>query len=438
MPSRSEGLVVENGSIWYVHPYAGGPGVGTYDRPFHLVREWRESGINASVIAPAFHHLMYQDAVGIGHRIIAGVPYFFAYAPRYSGNGIGRMVNMIGFAAALVLQCRMAARHCGRPDVVIASSPHPFSVLSAFVLQRLYGCKIVFEIRDLWPLSIIELTNKGPNNFFVRVVGAVERLACHNADHVVSLLENTFPYLETRGLTSDRFAWVPNGVSLAPLQPPVRGGEVQALVSKWKQEGRLVVVYAGTIGLANNLDALLNTARVARDAQEERLRFLIVGEGPRRTHVQNRIVQEDLNNVTVVGRIPKEELQALLPNCDVGYLSLHDSPLFRFGVSPNKLFDYMAASLPVLFAINSPGNPIERYQAGICVAPNDVEATFGALRRLIGLSPGERRSMGAAGRSAVVKHFAYPALAARYLEILRPLLAAKAGSRVTGSEATSQ
>lgn len=406
-------------TIWYVHPYAGGPDVGRYNRPFELARAWQAEGVNPVVITSSFHHLLDEPGKHRGACEIEGVPYEFLRTPAYEGNGIGRLVNMAAFAAALSVRADRLARRYGRPDMVVASSPHPYSFITSHRLARRFGARSVFEVRDLWPMSLVELAGVRPTHPLVRGTARLERHAYAKADAVVSLLPETLPYMVERGLDAVRWYYIPNGVDTHAPQIDAADSESVRQAHHWRSEGRLVVVYAGALGAPNYVQSLVDAVAVLRERGDDRIAAIIVGRGEQGARINREIAEHGLSDrIAMFDQIPKREIPALLSACQIGYLSLRPEPLFRFGVSPNKLFDYMLARLPVLFAISAGNDPVAESGAGFSVSPGDIPGIADALAAFADLPEQARVKMGARGFDYVIRQHSYDALAERYLEIL--------------------
>ncbi len=402
--------------IWYVHPYAGGPGIGRYGRPYELGKEWLRQGVRPLVVTASFQHLQDKPGTHASEVDVRGVPYAFLKVPAYRTNGIDRLFNMAAFTAQLVRQAaRLAQRH-GKPDLVIGSSPHPYAFLGTHAVARRFGARSVFEVRDLWPLSLVELAGVPPTHPLVRFTGWLERYAYRRADAVVSLLPCTRDYMAAKGLDEDRWLYIPNGV-----EPP---GAAQAdstqpcllRARQWQAEGRTIVVYTGAMGAPNYVGSLVGAMEVLRQRGDDRVRAVIVGRGEESDAISLFVKEKGLQErVALFGQIPKADIHALLAEADVGYISLRPEPLFRFGVSPNKLFDYMMASLPVLFAVEAGNDPVEEAGCGYSVPPGDRHSIADALARFASSTPDERRQMGQRGYRYVRMHHSYERLAAEYL-----------------------
>jgi len=406
-------------TLWYVHPYAGGPGVGRYSRPYELGHAWQQAGARVVVITADFHHL--QDTPGQyrGACDIEGVPYEFLRTPAYQGNGVGRLLNMAALAAQLLRQRGALQRRYGKPDMVIGSSPHPYAFPATHRIARGFGARSVFEVRDLWPLSLVELAGVRPSHPLVRATAWLERYAYRHADAVVSLLPQTAGYMQEKGLPAERWHYIPNGVDTAARpaadisNPPIQQAR------RWKAEGRRVVAYAGALGVPNHVESLVQAMAALHAGGDRRIAALVVGRGERAQHLRGQVRQQGLQDcVALYDQIPKREVPALLGAADIGYISLKPEPLFRFGVSPNKLFDYMLARLPVLFAVQAGNNPVAEHHCGYSAQPGDAASVARALQAFAALPDTELAAMGERGHRYVVSEHGYPQLARRFLDIV--------------------
>lgn len=407
-------------NIWYVHPYAGGPGIGRYSRPYFLARQWIQAGASATVFTSAFHHLLDTPQSSGGHEV-AGVPYEFIDCRPYAGNGFGRLFNMAEFSAKFKLRARRHAQKYGRPDMVIASSPHPYCFLATHSIARQFGARSVFEVRDLWPLSLIELAGLSPRHPLTRFTGWMERRAYRNADFVVSLLPCTQEYMAEHGLPAKRWRYIPNGVHIDEASQGFSAsnpGLEQA--RRWRAQGKVVVAYTGALGQPNYVDSLIEAISILHANGEPTVCAVIVGRGDRQHALQQLVRERGLQDrITIHDQIAKQDVLALLREVDIGYISLKPEPLFRFGVSPNKLFDYMLVALPVLFAVRAGNDPVAEAACGVTADPGDAAGIADGLMQMARLNPQERRETGERGRVYVLNRHTYDVLAYDYLNLCR-------------------
>ncbi|MEY4748051.1 MAG: hypothetical protein RIQ60_265 [Pseudomonadota bacterium] len=428
-------------NILYLNHYAGSPRHGMEYRPYYLSREWVRAGHAVTMLAAAYSHVRATQPQGADGsaltspmtEAIEGIRYRWFPAPAYQGNGLGRVKNIWAFlrqvwAAAPALVAEI------RPDVVIASSTYPMDIWVARRLARLARAKLVFEVHDLWPLSPIELSGMSPRHPFIMLCQAAEDAAYSDADLVVSMLPKVAGHMSGRGLDLQRLVIVPNGISpddWAP--PPVADGErsaaaplradINELITAARTAGRTVVGYAGSMGLPNALDDLLDALKHLAATQPEaaaRLQVILVGDGHERERLQQRIAAEGLGGwVSWLAPIPKAQIPALLAAIDIAYIGWQKVPIYRFGIAPNKLMDYMMAGCCVLHAVEAGNDPVAEAGCGITVAPQDPATIAAGLLRLAALPAGERRAMGERGRAFVLAEHTYPVLARRFVDAVQ-------------------
>jgi glycosyltransferase involved in cell wall biosynthesis len=400
--------------ILLVNHYAG---VGEMEhRPFYLAREWVRRGHRVVVVAASFSHLRGRNP-SVAKRIlrehIEGIEYLWVRTPPYSGNGIGRAVNIVTFVVRLVQLQRELVR-AYRPDVVIASSTYPLDIYPAFHIARRSHGKLVFEVHDLWPLTLIEVGGLSAHHPFIVLMRWAEGFAYRRADRVVSILPNAEPYMRQRGMAPGKFVHIPNGIDDGewcdaglPLSE-----EHQTVIRQLKAQDRFLVGYTGAHGVANALGTVLQAAERLR---RQPVTFVLVGRGPEKRTLQRAAVARQLENVVFLPPVPKSMIPALLHEMDALYIGLKNESLFRFGVCPNKLIDYMMSAKPVIQAITASNDLVSEARCGYSVPAEDAEALTDGVLRMMASSPSRREEMGRNGRAFVQMQHSYAVLAERFL-----------------------
>lgn len=409
-------------NILYIDHYAGSPRHGMEFRPYYLAREWLATGHKVRVLASSQSHIRTrQPELNGADRLdekVEGVDYTWFAGPGYAGNGIGRIRNMLSFLRRLYVEGRSLAEQF-KPDLVIASSTYPMDIWPARRIAKLAGAKLVFEVHDLWPLSPMELGGMSRWHPFIMWVQLAEDYAYRHADIVVSILPNVHEHMASRGLDLRKLVYVPNGVAPAAWlgETPNLPEVVSRKLSEIRSSGRAIVGYLGGHGLSNALDEML---RVADAMRGDPVTFVLVGSGPDKPRLVAEANRQGLDHVVFLDSIDKDCVPAMLKWFDIGYIAWQASPLYRFGVSANKLFDYMMAGRVVVQSIGVSVNPIEQSGCGICEAPGDIKAQVDTIRRLLAMSLEEREEMGEKGRRFVIENHLYPVLAKRFLDGLFP------------------
>ena len=407
-----------------INHYAGTPELGMEYRPYYLAREWVRLGHQVHILASAQSHYRARQPAP-GDEVIDGIHYRWVPTPTYAGNGLGRFRNIVSFLSQVSAQTEEWVQRV-RPDVVIASSTYPMDNWVAHRLARAAGARFVYEVHDLWPLSPIELSGMSPWHPFALVCSSAERYAYRHADAVVSMLPKVHQHMASRGLDLKKLSIVPNGISPEDWQGPAQPlrSDVEQAIDAVRQIGGTVVGHAGSMGLPNALDVLLDAVRLLMSQPtapgDKPLRVILVGDGHERQRLVARMAAEGLTHVTWLPPIPKAQIPTFLAAIDIAYIGWQRVPIYRFGIAPNKLMDYMMASRAVLHSVEAGNDPVAEAGCGLTVPPEDPMAVARGLRQLAQLSPKERRVLGDRGRAFVMAHHSYPVLARRFLDAVAP------------------
>ena len=407
--------------IWLVHPAAGGPGLGRYWRPYHLATHWHSAGVESLVIAPQNHAYAVGVTPKAGPATIAGANYYFV---KMRSHGISRFRRALAmFEFGLSLGTDSALRRLGDehpPQAIIYSSPAPYAFVVAAWLAKRYGAKLIFEVRDIWPDSLTEFVNLSPNNPLVWLAALIERFAYRRADHVASLLPLAAEHMISRGMAPEKFLYVPNGVARATDETTNAEPDTPLLrqLKEFRAKNYFVLLYAGNHGAVNNLEILLDVLGEIERAGHKNIACVFVGQGDRRHQLEDKARRARLTNAVFLDQVDKTELVHAFRLADAGYQSLLPSALFRFGVSSNKLLDYLNAGLPVLYAVKAGNDPIRESGAGLTVDPEDRCGIGQAVLRLAYMSTEERAALGALGRRYVLENHDYVILSDRYIALL--------------------
>jgi glycosyltransferase involved in cell wall biosynthesis len=404
-------------NILTLNHYAGSPLIGMEYRSYALSRELNARGHHCTIVAGTYSHLRHRNPVQacfrVVHTSVEEVDWYWIPTGRYTGNGFGRVVSMLKFAMMTWLCARRLANE-EKPDVVIASSTYPLDIYAAARIARISRASLVFELHDMWPLTPQLLRGMSGRHPFIRIMQHAEDYYCRHADLVISVLPNAIEHLVTRGLTPDRYVVVPNGVD------GVAGGESQAppeshlnVLRDARAEGRLVVLYAGSVGLSNRLDALLRAVALVNDIP---MQLVIIGQGFETETLKLLASSLGLTNVSFLSPIPRYQLRGLFALADIAYAGVGASPLYRYGISLNKLYEYMMAGTCVLFAGAADvfNDLVSEAGAGLSVSHASPEDIADGIRRLYALSEEERTELGRRGMDYCQRRFAYEVLGERY------------------------
>lgn len=304
----------------------------------------------------------------------------------YRSNGPARVGSWASYAVTATAAALADRRR--RPDVVYASSPHLLAAAAGAVVAAGLRIPLVLEIRDMWPQVLVEMGQLAAGSTTHSLLTTLEAWLYRRADRIVVLTPGVARSLEERGVLPDKIVVIPNAADPGRFATDISRENARARYGF----DRLTFVYTGAHGPANGLNELIDAAAEIGDEVD----IVMVGDGVSRSDLMERTRLMGLGNVRFVEAIPKSEMPTLLMAADVGVHCLADVPLFRYGVSPNKLFDYMAAGKPVL--TNTSGEVaamVSDVGAGVSVPPGGLAE---GIARMVSAGAEQRARWGRNGR----------------------------------------
>ena len=408
-------------SVWIVNHYAGDPAeTASGSRHFSLARELAACGWTPTIVAASVEHNTSRQRLTDGERIGTtrrdGVTFRWLRTSTYGGNGIGRIVNILQFTAALL--GRRWSRDLPGPDVVVGSTVHPLAALAASRIARRHRVPFVFEIRDLWPQTLIDMGKISPRGPVARVLRQIERRLCDRATTVVTLLPDAGRYLTGRGVPAEKIVWISNGTDTADfaaaprVRPPGDG---------------FVFLYLGSLGNANGVHTII---RAFAQVEDPTAVLRIVGSGPQREAL--RALASELgvrDRVRFDEPVPKQQVPEVTAAADALLVNLLDLPIYAYGISLNKLFDYLASARPIIIASNASNNPVRDADAGVTVPADSADGLAEAMNRVVAAGDDERARWGRNAVAHVREHYDYTVLGGRFDALLRAATRAAARER---------
>lgn len=351
-------------NVWLINHYAVPPRYYPLARQTHFAKYLMEMGHSVTIFAASTVHNSDKNLITDGapwrEETVDGVHYVYIKCLDYQGNGLKRVYNICEFAWKLPGVCKKFPK----PDAIVATSMPPTSCAVGIHLARKYGCRGIAEIADLWPESIVAYGIAGPYNPAVIGLRWLEKWIYKKADAVVFTMEGAYDYIVEQGWEKDvprsKVFYINNGVDLEAFHYNREHFQVQD--ADLEDPDTFKIVYTGSIRRVNNLGALLDAAK---EVKNPRIRFLVWGDGDELPALRRRVEEEHIENVVFKGRVEKKYVPYIVSRADLNYIHGDRMPLFRFGISPNKLFDYFAAGKPVLMDVQAKYNPAERFGCGL-------------------------------------------------------------------------
>jgi glycosyltransferase involved in cell wall biosynthesis len=305
-----------------------------------------------------------------------------------------------------------------RPDILIATSPQLLVGLSGWWLARTKGVPFVFEVRDLWPESLAAVGMGNPDSLLNRSLGSVARFLYKRSEHVVVVTPAFKEYLiQNWRLSPEKISIVENGVESDLFSPRVNNAELRRELGA---EGKFVVGYIGTMGMAHGLETLVAAAtEVQRTAPH--VLFLMVGEGSDKERVINLARSQGLSNMRFVGQQPREKIPDFISVSDACLVLLKKSELFKT-VIPTKMLEFMSCARPVILGVDGQARKImDQAGAGVYVEPENAGALVQVIAQLAA-NPALRETLGRNGRRHVVEHFSRQQKAKAYIGVLEGIV----------------
>ncbi|MCK6623402.1 MAG: glycosyltransferase family 4 protein [Calditrichia bacterium] len=396
----------------YFPPEMGAPSARTYE----LSRRWVEKNQKVTIITGFPNHPTgvipkeYKQHIFKVEQI-DGIRVIRTYIyPAPNKGFFRRILSYLSFMCSSIL---LGPWKTGRVDIVVATSPQFFVAIAGYLMSRIKRKPFIFEVRDLWPESIVQL-GQLRNRAIIKLLEFIEVFLYKKADLIVVVAESSIPLIEQKGIPRGKIKIIKNGVDLNLFTPQKIDPEMK---KKLGLEHKFIISYIGTLGLSHALDQVLETAKLLQDSPD--IHFLLIGEGAEKEKLIHRKNSLGLTNVTFLDQIEKQLLPYYYSLSDIVLVTLRRLPLFQC-VIPSKIFEIMAMEKPIIISVDGEARQlvINEAKAGIFVEPESPPALKEAILKCY-QNPPECHVMGLNGRTFVEKEFSREVLADRYLEYLQ-------------------
>ena len=403
-------------NIWLINHYAVPPMYYPLARQTCFAKHLMKMGHDVTIFAASTVHNSDKNLITDGQRwreeTVDGVHYVYIKCTDYQDSGLKRVYNICEFAWKLPSVCKKFPK----PDAIVATSMPPTSCAMGIRLAKKYGCKGVAEIADLWPESIVAYDIAGPKNPAVILLRWLEKWIYKKADAVVFTMENAYKYIEEQAwenqIPKSKVFYVNNGVDLSLFRYNRENFKTED--ADLDDKDIFKVVYTGSIRKVNNLGLLLDAAKKVTDP---RVRFLIWGDGDELPALKERVKKENISNVIFKGRVDKSYVPSIVSRADLNIAHNTPSPLFRFGISFNKLFDYLAAGKPVLSDFPCGHNPAVVWDAGTEVNEPSAESIADAIMKFVDMDEKQLKHY-SNNALAAAEEYSFEALTKKLLSVI--------------------
>jgi len=381
-------------SVLFINQYASDLKTGFGGRSYYLSKELVKQGYKSGLVSSDFSHLQIKpeknttkysvkNAEGTEHVKIRVLEY-------HQTRSLKRIVNWFLFSWRIL---GVSGHISFKPRVIICSSPSIFSIWGAWLLARKNGAKLIFEVRDIWPLTVLHLGKYTKNHPLIRLMTWSEKFALKHSDGVIGFSSEFKTYLNDKGYKDKKFICIPNGFDFENYKNLDNSPRLMK-----KAPDQILVGYLGTLGDANAVETLIEAA--AKLKSDERFLFAIVGSGGATQKLKKLVEDLKAHNVHFFEQVPKYEVPGIIQQFDVGYIGWRNKALYNYGISPNKLSEYLGVGVPIAHCYSGKGDLVTQYQAGFTVPAEDSEALSQGLRKFAEMAAEQRDEMSRNGRAA--------------------------------------
>ncbi|MDD5360371.1 MAG: glycosyltransferase family 4 protein [Sulfurovaceae bacterium] len=398
-------------NIWIINHHALTPKMSGGTRHYDFAIELISRGYKVTIISASIHYSTYEELKDYRENNylkenIDGIEWIWIKTPAYIGNGIKRVKNMLGFMFSV--NSTIPKLNLVKPDIIIGSSVHLFAVYSAYRLSTKYKVPFIMEVRDLWPQTLIDM---GISRWhpFIMLLGYLEKFLYKKADKVIVLLPKANQYIEKLGIKKEKIIWISNGANSSS----------QNYVNKLDSK-KFNIVYAGSVGIANDLDILVDVANVLKD--NNNIHFTIIGNGAMKKELISKTCKIGLKSITFLDPLPKNEVYDYLHSASLLYVGLKNLPLYKYGMSMNKIFDYMSVAKPILFVSDIDENIVNIAQCGFVVQNKNIDKIADLIEKISQMPLDELEILGKNGYDYMNKNFSIKVLCNKLEAVLKEAL----------------
>ena len=401
-------------TFFIINQYSSTPERGIGGRHYYLARELVNLGHKVYLIAASNTHLLRNP-----HNLrndcklenISGLKFLWIKTSKYKyAKDKKRIWNWFVFALKLLKLPKIAP---DKPHAILYSSPSLISFLSAFYLAKKFNSKLVWDIRDIWPLTLIKLGKFSKFHPFIIFLQWIENFASKKSDYITSNIPYAINHLLKKGVKKKNFLWIPNGFS----EDDFKKKKILNLSTANKiPSEKFIIGYSGTIGMANALNTLLDAAFLTKNYDD--IHYVLVGDGSSTKEIREFILVNKLKNVSLLKSIPKKEIPSLLENFDVCYAGLSKSSIYEYGIALNKLPEYFMSGKPIVLSLDSVYKPVELAKAGLTVPAENPQAIVDAIFKFKKMTLKKRNQIGRNGKNYAKKNHDYFKIAKNLEKVL--------------------
>jgi len=404
-----------NKNIWYISKYAISATDGNPTRQYFLSKYLAKEGFDVTLISSRSSGIKGSKVKGIGRKTrIEGFNHVLINGPEIKlGINLKRILSWVYFETLLFISPIFIKYK--KPDIIIVSSLSLLTIITGFLFKKIYNSKLIFEVRDIWPLTLMELKNISSKNIFIFILRSIEKFGYKRSNFIVGTMPKLDEHIKNSIKNKFNFKYIPMGYDPEfYTNLNIVSSDFDNLLPK----NKFIVGYAGTIGVANRVEIIVEVAEKLNNKNNNIL-FAILGDGPLKSKLEERT--KKLNNIVFFPKVKKEFVNNFLSKCDILVNPWQDKNLYKFGVSPNKWIDYMYSAKPIIVSYNGYKSIINEAKCGEFIPANNVKLLTEKIVEYSKKDKTELKKIGENGKKYLEKNLSYFVLSKKYIDIFNSL-----------------
>lgn len=427
--NRGEGWRMSKKKIWMMNHYATNMFFNKGGRHYWFAENLITSGYEPTIFCANIRHNT-EDMIDIGRQkysteTLNNIPFVFVKTTKSKGNGIDRVKNMSHFYFNLFPVAKEYAKKYGKPDIILASSVHPLTMVAGIQIAKKLGVPCICEIRDLWPEAIFAFNKAKEKSLLGKILIAGEHWIYKKADALIFTKKGDTDYIKEKKWDKEhggdidlvKAHYINNGVDIDAFNKSI---QTEILNDSDFVGDKFNVVYVGAIRPVNNVGNILDSASLLKN--EKDIQFLIYGDGNQREMLEKRVEDEGLTNVKVKGFVNKQFIPFILSKSSVNILNYSQTQYnWSRGNSSNKLFEYMASGKPIISTVKMGYSIIEKYKCGIELENASGKDLANAILKIQGL-PKEEYDRLSRNAKAGAEDFDFKVLTKNLIDVIEKVV----------------
>lgn len=376
--------------IWFVSHYSMPPKYEMRIKTQMYAHYLQQMGYECTIFSASTIHNtsinLIEDKSKYIKRTYDDLNFVHIRVPNYTGNGVKRIINMRQFAKRFK---RIASRDFKKPDVIVADA-NCVNYGPIWSYCKKHKVPIYIDMRDLWPMSIVEYYKYSEKNPIIRYMYHLEHKMYKRVTGVIFSMPGGKDYIQDKkwfDLDLNKFHYINNGVDLKQFAAQIKENP---FADKDLDDDTFKVVYTGSIRTANNLISIVKAAELVK---EPKIKFLLYGEGDDKEKLVQYCEEHDIQNVIFKGQVEKRFIPYILSKCDLSILNYKKAKTLKYGGSQNKLFEYLASGCPVLLTIEMNYNIVKENNCGVALKEPDSELIANAVTDMYHMPLDKRQEM---------------------------------------------